>query len=237
MIAEKGELERSPRPLLWTRGEYDRMLRLGLLRGRSVSLVDGVLYQNQAAGEAVPVCWTGEEYYRLGDAGLLDNVRVELVEGVIVEMSPINSPHATGVTLTVEALRPLFPSGFVIRVQNPLALGDRSFPEPDVAVVRGSARDFVNEHPRGAILVVEVADTSLRFDRTTKAAFYASAGIAEYWILNLVDRTLEVYRLPSGAAGKGQTASYGTPVVLGADHEITPAARPEACIRVADLLP
>jgi Uma2 family endonuclease len=235
MIAEK--TDRGPHPLLWTQEEFDRMLRLDLLRGRKVALRDGALYERGASGALTPLRWTGEEYYRLGDAGLLDGVRVELVDGALIEMSPINSPHTTCVTLAADLLRALFVPGFVIRTQNPLALGAGGYPEPDIAVVRGVPRDFAAEHPRNAVLVVEVADTSLRYDRITKAALYASAGIPEYWIVNLNNRTLEVYRLQTEEFQPDPGSRYAEPIALGAEGEIAPVARPEARVRVAELLP
>ena len=158
--------------------------------------------------------WTREEYDRLVAVGVLgEDERVQLVEGEIVEMSPQGAWHATAVRLVEEALRRAFGEGFDVRVQLPLALGPDSEPEPDVAVVRGGPRDYRDRHPTGqdTVLVVEVAESTWRFDRERKAKVYAGAGIEEYWILNLEGRVLEVYR---GPEGEGTGRSYGTGRVM-----------------------
>lgn len=175
--------------------------------------------------------WTREEYERLVEVGVLgEDDHVQLIEGEIVEMTPQNAPHMVAVHLVADALRSTFGPGFSIRVQGPLALGIDSEPEPDVAVVRGSFRDYRDRHPTTAVLVVEVADSTWRFDRERKSRAYARAGIHEYWIVNLETRTLEVYRDPAGDR-------YGTERVLQPEEEVSPVARPDARIRVADLLP
>src|SRR5690348_15524163 len=149
-------------------------------------------------------CWTREEYERAASLGLFGpEERLELIEGEIVtKMTPQNSRHMSGIRLAEEALRLAFPSGYDVRVQGPLALGGRNEPEPDIAVVVGSMRDYFGAHPTTAVLVVEVSDTSLAYDRTTKTGIYARAGIAEYWIINLVDRVLEVHRQSAPMTGR-----------------------------------
>src|SRR4051812_33206342 len=135
--------------------------------------------------------WSREEYEQLAASGMFPlERRMELIDGVIYDMAAQNSLHATGYRLVQEALRPAFPpgSGFEVRGQLPLDLGDDSAPEPDLAVVYGSIRDFRDHHPTTAVLVVEVADSSLLHDRKRKIPLYARAGIQEYWILNLVRR-------------------------------------------------
>jgi Uma2 family endonuclease len=177
--------------------------------------------------------WTREEYERLASSGgFPSDARMELIDGVIYDMAAQNSLHATGYRLVHEALRPLFPaaSGYDIRGQLPLALSEDSEPEPDLAVVLGSIRDFRDSHPTAAILVVEVADSSLLHDRKRKIPLYARAGIPEYWILNLARRTLEVYRDP-------QEAAYCSRIVLRAGDTISPVARHEVSLKIDDLLP
>ena len=156
--------------------------------------------------------------------------RVELLEGEIVEMSPEKSRHATAVDLALECLRKAFGPGYTIRVQHPLSLGDRSEPEPDLAVVKGTPRDYADRHPSEASLVVEVADTSLEHDRGRKARVYAQAGVTEYWIVNLVEQRLEVHRDP-GAEG------YRSRESCGREDTVSPLAAPAASIAVSDLLP
>jgi Uma2 family endonuclease len=177
--------------------------------------------------------WSREQYEQLAASGLFPpERRTELIDGVIYDMAAQNSMHATGYRLVEEALRAAFPpgSGFEVRGQLPLALSDDSEPEPDVAVVRGSIRDFRDRHPTTAALIVEVADSSLLHDRKRKAALYAQTGIPEYWILNLVRRTLEVHRDPAEGAYRSRT-------ILRAADTVAPLARPEAALAVRDLLP
>jgi Uma2 family endonuclease len=177
--------------------------------------------------------WTREEYDRLVAAGVLgEDERVQLVEGEIVEMSPQSAAHATAVCLVEEALRRTFGEGFVVRVQLPLALGPESEPDPDVAVVRGGPRDYRDRHPTGeeTVLVVEVAESTWRFDRERKGKVYAEAGVGEYWILSLEERVLEVYRGPGGGG-------YREGLRYGEGDAVVPLARPEARVEVAELLP
>lgn len=175
--------------------------------------------------------WTRREYDRMGEAGILaPDARTELIDGEVIEVSPQSSYHAATVSLAQEALRHAFGDGYTVRVQLPLALGATSEPEPDLAVVPGTPRDYVEAHPAEADLVVEVADTSLDFDRNRKAVLYAQAGFADYWIINLRDRRVEVYREPHGTL-------YGTKRTLKSGEMLAPLVRPEATVAVADILP
>ncbi len=175
--------------------------------------------------------WTRSEYEKMIAAGLFaPGERVELIDGEILQMTPQGSFHATAVRLAEDALRTAFGLDFDVRAQMPLALGPASEPEPDVAVVPGSARDYREAHPATALLVVEVADSTLEYDRERKGTVYAAAGIADYWVVNLVDHWLEVYRDPR----EGQYLS--TRRYLPGDH-IAPLAVPASQIPVADILP
>ncbi|MBI4278267.1 MAG: Uma2 family endonuclease [Armatimonadetes bacterium] len=180
--------------------------------------------------------WTRDEYYRLLEAGVLtEDDPVQLIQGEIVQMGPQGTVHATSTRLVAEALRTAFGPGFEVRTQLPLTLGTDSEPEPDAAVVTGGPRDYRDHHPRTALLVVEIADTTLEFDPTRKGLLYSGAGISEYWIVNLVQGSLEVYRDPQ-VAPEGQPG-YRSRIVLDPSAEVTPLARPSARIRVSDLLP
>lgn len=187
---------------------------------------------SEMATRAVDVYrWTREEYHQLADKGFFPpGKRVELIDGVIYEMSPQKSPHATGITLVLDALRAAFPQGHHVRVQLPLILGDESEPEPDLAVVPGPPRDYAEDHPKTAVLIVEVSDSSSFHDRERKRSRYARSAIPEYWILDVVGKQLEVYRNP----GEG---GYQTRLVLKTADTITPLASPGASIAVTDLLP
>src|SRR2546425_3214062 len=137
--------------------------------------------------------WTRAEYDRLIGLGVLhEDERVELVGGDLVCKEPQAARHASAVLLVVEALRRSFGPGWQVRVQMPIAFGDDSEPEPDVAVVRGGPGDFFDDHPSEAALVVEVALSSLDFDRGPKASLYARGRVPDYWIVDVDGRRLEV---------------------------------------------
>jgi Uma2 family endonuclease len=175
--------------------------------------------------------WTREEYERMVEDGYFrPDERVELVEGVIYGMSPQKSWHASVLQALQENLLPIFGKDYSVRFQLPLALSDDSEPEPDVAVVRGHWRDFVAAHPSTALLVIEVAETTLVYDRKSKGAVYALAGIPDYWILNRAGACLEIYREP-------RNRTYQSRKVLKAGDFVSPLARPEASISVAEILP
>jgi Uma2 family endonuclease len=116
-------------------------------------------------------------------------------------------------------------------------LGRRYQPRPDAAVLIGNTRDFAAKHPSTAVLVVEVADTSLRHDRVVKAHRYALAGIADYWIVNLIDRQVEVYRNPGPDPDRPGRHCYAEVSIVPVDGHVTPLAKTDMQIAVADLLP
>jgi Uma2 family endonuclease len=180
--------------------------------------------------------YTVDEYFALVEAGRLDpDARVELLEGVIVGKSPQTPRHAATVSLVQKALVPAFDDGVVDSVvmnQRPFIASDRSGPEPDVAVVPGTERDYVERHPSSALLVVEVADSSLSQDRLTKSRIYAAAGVPEYWIVNLVDEVVEVYRSPDA-----DLRLYAQTTTFARTDSIRPVHAPGVVVHVADLLP
>jgi Uma2 family endonuclease len=182
--------------------------------------------------------WSRVEYERLIEKGIfLPHDRIELLAGELVVREPQGTPHAVGISLVHEALRRAFGRGWLIRIQSPVALDDESEPEPDVSVVPGGPRDYLAAHPSRPVLVVEVAETSLALDRTHKGSLYARAGLADYWILNLVDRVLEVYRRPAPSSEAPFGRAYNEVQSLGATDLVSPLAAPEARIPVAALLP
>ncbi|MEM1029903.1 MAG: Uma2 family endonuclease [Myxococcota bacterium] len=192
------------------------------------------------AGERPPVAvhrFSVEAYQRLGRAGVLTEAdRVELLEGWIVPKMVHNPPHALAIELVDDALRAVLPAGWRLRIQSPITTAD-SEPEPDVAVVRGGPRERDGRHPtpEDVALVVEVADSSLDTDRTIKARLYARARIPAYWIVNLVDRCVDVFEDPTGPDDRPhyrRTASRspGEPLRL----MVGPR---ETTVAVADLLP
>jgi len=179
--------------------------------------------------------WTRAEYDRAIEAGIFhEDEPLELIDGQLIVREPQNTPHATAVELAIDALRAGFGSGWRIRPGLPLALDEFSEPEPDVAVVRGSPRDPGDTHPSHPALVVEIAESSLRFDRGPKAAMYARAGVPEYWIVNLVDRAVEIHCEPWGEGGRW---SYRAVHIARPGDIVAPLAAPDARIPVMDLLP
>ncbi len=180
-----------------------------------------------------PIRWTRDEYHRLGEKGFFAHRRVELIRGEVIEMSPMREPHACAIALTADVLRATFGPGFYIRSQVPLNL-DPDEPEPDVAIVPGSPRDY-SDTPTHALLVVEIADSSLTFDTTVKAELYATAGIADYWVLDLEGRRLLVFRDPTPLPPGG--VAYRTQLVYGPADSVAPVAAPNSPVRVGDMLP
>lgn len=182
--------------------------------------------------------WTRAEYDRLVDVGVLaEDEPIELLGGQMIVAEPKGSRHSTGVCLTADALRAAFGADWVVRVQDPVALDDESEPEPDVVVVPGQPRHYVDAHPVNPVLVVEVAESSLAFDRRHKGSLYARAGISDYWIVNIVDDVLEVHREPVADAAAEFGWRYGNIQSLRTGAALSPLSRPDVTVAVADLLP
>jgi Uma2 family endonuclease len=180
--------------------------------------------------------WTVDQFHALGDLGCFEGRRAWLINGVIIEEGPMNPPHRIALELTDNAMRVAFGVGWRVCVQMPRDLGHTTDPEPDIAVVPGNPRVSAS-HPTTAALVIEVADTSLKHDITSKAEAYATGGIADYWVLDVDGRRLLVFRDPVALpAGLGATA-YRTQLTLGLTDSIAPLAAPTSPVRVADLLP
>lgn len=182
--------------------------------------------------------WKRVEYDRLIETGFFQpGDPVELIGGQLIVAEPQGSGHFAAIQAVEEALRAAFGVGWQVRGQGPVALDEESEPEPDVAVVPGSFRDYVAAHPSRPVLVVEVSESSLVLDRHHKGSLYARAGLDDYWIVNLVDRVLEVH----GNPGPDPTASFGwryqSVEVLERGASVSPLALPGAYIHVADLLP
>lgn len=184
--------------------------------------------------------WTVAEFERAVELGLFGpEERLELIEGEIVRKVTQNPRHAVALRLAEKVFNTVFVDGYDIRIQMPLSFGSGSGnrPEPDLAVVVGAPRDFVDEHPSGAVLVLEVSDTTLMYDRTIKAAVYARAGIPELWILNLPDRVLEVCREPAAMADQPFGFHYRGITRHTEAESVTPLAALNNPVLVGDLLP
>jgi len=141
---------------------------------------------------------TVEEYERMAAAGVLDDPRVELINGYLVKKMGKDPPHIWAVDAIVEALRATLPQMWC-RKEDPVRIADFDEPEPDVAVVRGNRDDYRDRipEPKDVVLLVEVAESTLDRDRGEKRRAYASGGILDYWIINLVARQVEVYSNPA----------------------------------------
>jgi Uma2 family endonuclease len=181
--------------------------------------------------------WRRVEYQRLVDVGAFEGEPLELIGGQLMVAEPKGSEHAVAVDMAYVALLTAIPAGWIVRGQNPLALDDESAPEPDLAVVRGALADYRHAHPTRPALVIEIAESSLQFDRVTKGSLYARAQIAYYWIVNLVDRVVEVYRDP----GPDLTAPFGwrysSVERVHPPAAVTPLGVPATPVPVATLLP
>jgi Uma2 family endonuclease len=186
--------------------------------------------RDASARDPHPKKWTGAEYDRLVEGGFFDHQRVELIEGEVFEMSPMNDPHVKAIVRVQYALLKIFPSNeSTVLVQCALRLGDDARPEPDLAVAAGSPLNLQGR-PNSALLVVEVSDSTLDFDRREKSGVYAENKLPDYWIVNLIDRCLEVHRNP--VEGR-----YAQVFSLKPGEFVSPVASPDAKVAVADLLP
>lgn len=182
-----------------------------------------------------PLRWTVADFHRVGATGVFENRRPMLIRGVLLEQGQMNPLHATALELATDSLRLAFGTGWRFRSQLPFVLGLDIDPMPDLVIVSGGPRDFATTHPTTATLVVEVSDTTLALDMTEKAELYATAGIADYWVLDLDGRRLLVYRNPGPIPDGGQ--AYRAHQTLGPGDSVSPLGAPQAAIRVADLLP
>ena len=181
--------------------------------------------------------WRRAEYERLVDLGVFQGEPIELIGGQLVVAEPQGAYHASAISAVDYALRALLPPGWMVRIQAPVSLDDESEPEPDLVVVPGLPADYRRSHPACPVLAIEVADSSLDFDREHKGSLYARAGIQDYWIVNLVDRVLEVYRDPGPDRSAPHGWRYRSVATLTSPAVVVPLAFTSSQIAVADLLP
>jgi Uma2 family endonuclease len=177
--------------------------------------------------------FTRREYHALAAAGVLEeDARVELIRGDIAVMSPINPRHASAVDRLTAVLSAALAGRAVVRVQSPFIVNEDTEPQPDVTLLKPRADFYAAEHPeaKDLFLAIEVADTSLRYDHEVKLPLYATAGLAEVWLLNLSENVLEVYREP-GPKG------YRSLQRLSPGDQVSPLAFSDLTFSVAALLP
>jgi Uma2 family endonuclease len=181
--------------------------------------------------------WKRVEYDRLVDLGVFEAEPLELIGGQLIVAEPKGAYHSSAVSAAEYALRAALPPGWIVRTQQPVSLDEESEPEPDLVVVPGRPADYRYAHPERPALAVEVAHSSLSFDRQHKGSLYARAGIEDYWIVNLVDRVLEIYRDPSPDPASIYDWRYRSVTTLAPPAGAVPLAFPSSPIAVADLLP
>jgi len=176
---------------------------------------------------------SAQEYLRMGESGVFaPEARLELVEGEIVEMAPIGSRHAGAVNALNQLLGRLAGDRAIVSVQNPLIIGDRSVPQPDLALLKPRADSYSGAHPTAAdvLLVVEVADATLAFDIGTKIPLYARFGVPEAWVVDLQERVLRVFREPSASG-------YRTSFTASGNESIAAVALPAVVIALPAIFP
>jgi Uma2 family endonuclease len=174
--------------------------------------------------------WSVEEYHQMALSGLLDETdRVELIEGELIDMSPIGSQHAFRVDSIARALQRAPRNSLLVRVQNPVLLGDHSEPQPDIAVVKD--KNYSEAHPgaEDVLLIVEVSDTTLAYDRDVKLSLYARHGIPEVWLLDVNAGELTIYREPA----EGQYRLIRKPTRA---ETVSPVLVPGVAIALAEAL-
>ncbi len=175
---------------------------------------------------------TVAEYHRMGEVGILtEDDRVELIEGELIAMSPIGSAHSGTVNALTRLLVQVVGDRGVVAVRNPVQLDDRSEPQPDFAVLKWRDDDYRRSTPRPdeVLLLIEIADSSLTYDRNVKRSLYARHGIPEFWIVNLAENVVEVCRSPEGE-------QYTSMSRVGREGVLEPQLLPGAGIPVAALI-
>jgi Uma2 family endonuclease len=178
--------------------------------------------------------WTVEDYHRMGELGMIHaDERTELIAGQVLFMAAKGTPHVLALRLlsiTLDAL--LAHQAFFVSTQDPIQLDDFSEPEPDCAIVRGTALDYADRHPgpNDIALVVEVADSTLKYDTEVKDKLYAQSGIADYWVLDLKNRQLHIFRNPT-------PTGYTSHLILAEPNQITPIDFPQITLNLTDILP
>lgn len=184
-----------------------------------------------------PIRWTIQQYRELYKTGLFNDVKTMLIHGEVFVMGMPGPRHTLGLTRSFRQLDRIFTQGSHVRRQDAFNIGTANDPGPDLAVVPGIPEDYPDSVPTKALLIVEVSESTLLYDTTTKAELYATAGVPDYWVIDLENRQLIVYRDPVPLpAGLGATA-YRTHLAIGPNDSVSPLAAPTASVKVADLLP
>jgi Uma2 family endonuclease len=177
--------------------------------------------------------FTVSEYHRMSELGILSPTeRTELINGEIITMAAKGTAHTSATTRTKKLFELALQDQATIRVQDPIRLNDFSEPEPDVVIAVSDSLDYSTHHPtpEEVLLVIEVADSSLKYDLEVKAPLYAAAGITEYWVLDVIERQLHSFRQPAEGRYQWQT-------ILADALEIAPLAFPAVIVKITQMLP
>jgi Uma2 family endonuclease len=177
--------------------------------------------------------WTTQEYHQMSELGLLTpDERTELIAGQILLMIAKGKPHVIALQLLTVRLQEQLIAAAHIRTQDPITLGDYSEPEPDLVIVQGGILDYADHHPQPEeiLLVVEVADSTLQRDCEVKDKVYAQSSIAEYWVLDLPNRRLHIFREPT-------LTGYASHLILSAPNQVSCLAFPEVHLSLSEVLP
>jgi Uma2 family endonuclease len=176
--------------------------------------------------------FTVDEYHRLSETGILhEDDNVELIEGRIINMVPIGSRHASCVKRLVALLVGKLQKRAIVSVQDPVDLNEKSEPETDIAILKWRDDFYKDKHPspQDILLIIEVADASLEYDKFTKTQLYAKSGIQEVWLINLLENTIEIYRSPS-------INGYKIITRLSPAETASPLSFPDIVIKAGELL-
>ena len=216
-------------PKQFTVDDYYRLGEIGVIGpDERTELLEGTIYWKEPA---TPKKFTVEDYYRLGETGMIGpDERTELLEGVIYPMEPIGPFHGGVNDSLAEYFWELSKGRWTVRVQNSIRLSDVSEPQPDIALVAKASHGYKRRHPKPAevYLVIEVADSSVDTDRRLKLPLYSRSGIGEYWIVNLRDEVVEVYREPN-------SRGYAVTILHKDGDQISPAKFPDVKVDVAEI--
>lgn len=183
--------------------------------------------------------FTADEFHAMARDGYFDDQRVELIGGEILLMSSQSNLHGLGNTFMSQELMRVFGPNYWVRFQLSLDLSPLSVPDPDLAVVPGSIRSYLGarKNPTSALLIVEVSESTLATDRGRKASLYAASGIADYWILNILDNQIEVHRDPQPDPSCEFGFGYANVTIRGAGDTVSPLSAPSESVAVRDVLP
>jgi Uma2 family endonuclease len=181
--------------------------------------------------------FTPEQFWDMHERGYFDGKRVELIGGEVVEMPAQSNEHYGTIEQVRDVLEGVLGTGFWVRMQATLDLSPLGMPDPDVAVTPGPRQRGRKSNPTTAVLIAEVSDSRLIYDRTTKASLYAAAGISEFWIVNVPVRQLEVHRDPQPDAAQEFGYGYASISVVKPGDMVHPLAAPNEAVAVADLFP